>query len=222
MLEMPKPGTFIGNWQNIFTKHLSVRRALKEMQGYISFTSMILMKRGNTGFLLTAINGTLGKISGTIIGVRAVIWGPLPGIPPSPTEPSPAGLSASSSPEKSAPLPLLTNIRACITKGRGLAEGSAAWPPKTDPTRAQRLHPNLDRQPGDIAALEAKLDNSGTHVSGEVPAPERSRDGWNHFRTGMPWRRGTLPPVLKAIGPCGFREKAGFLCRCLAALNMFL
>ena len=38
----------------------------------IVLTSIILMNLGNTGFLFTAITGTWGKISGTVMGARAV------------------------------------------------------------------------------------------------------------------------------------------------------
>ncbi|TNN77513.1 hypothetical protein EYF80_012327 [Liparis tanakae] len=57
--------------------------------GDIILTSMILMKRGNTGFLLTAISGTLGNTSGTIMGVRAVIWEPALSPPSCPEKPAP-------------------------------------------------------------------------------------------------------------------------------------
>lgn len=89
------------------------------MKHYIILTSMILMKRGNTGFLLTAISGTLGKTSGTIIGVRAVIWGPVYGPPPSPPDSSPPepALSPPSSPEKPAPLARFPNSLSWIMYG---------------------------------------------------------------------------------------------------------
>lgn len=56
------------------------------------------MNRGNTGFLLTAISGTLGNTSGTIIGVKAVIGGPF-------KAPLPTGSPPASSPPDSEPSP---------------------------------------------------------------------------------------------------------------------
>lgn len=119
---------------------------------YIILTSIILMKRGKTGCLLTAISGTLGNTSGTIIGVRAVIWGPVFDSPPSPPDSSPpdSELSPPFSPEKPALPARFPNILSWIMKGREVGERSSGWPRRTPPTRTQRKDLAVKLQPADI------------------------------------------------------------------------
>ena len=84
------------------------RHGETEALGGALITSTILIKRGNTGFRVTAMSGRCGNTSGIIIGVSAVMTGPSPppALPPTPEAPSSAPPSDASSPPEKAPPPL--------------------------------------------------------------------------------------------------------------------
>lgn len=150
----------------------SMYPSIQVKQWNIIFTSMILMKRGNTGFLLTAIRGTFGNTSGTIIGVSAVIWGPLYGTPPSPPDSSPpeSALSPPSSPEKPEPLVMFPNILLWIICGPQFDGRRAGWARKTAPTRAHRRDLPVKVEPSVIVASPRTQNKWGLYVLWYVPA----------------------------------------------------
>lgn len=177
-------------------------------------TSMILMKRGNTGLRVTAMSGTLGKCSGTSSGVNAVMTGPAPPLsaPPPPPPPSSPPPSSASPPDRPPGLrwcqrgPALKAARAggAEPSGAGTAAAGAQRRrrvgPRAGPVTAGRQRPHSRHQRA-AAMLLARAPHFRSPGSAR-PARAGSR-GLAHV-WARPWARVRAPIRGRGRYDCGF------------------